>query len=154
MTVKRSESGLVGNAGDHTAARPALMIWALVTGAVLALLAVMAGGFGSHGLRNVVDTRGLEVFEMAATYQMYHALGLILVAVLAGFGLSRKLLTIAAAFMLAGVVLFSGSLYVLVLVQTKGIGLITPIGGVCLMLGWLLLVVAALTFKADDKRIE
>ena len=154
MTVKRSESGLAGPADGQTAARPALMIWALVTGAVLALTAVMAGAFGAHGLRNVVDARGLEVFEMAATYQMYHALGLILVAVLAGFGLSRKLLTVAAAFMLAGVVLFSGSLYALVLVQTKGIALITPIGGVCFMLGWLLLVVAALTCKAHSKRIE
>ena len=154
MTAKRSESGLAGEAGGQAVARPALMIWALVTGAVLALFAVMAGGFGAHGLRNVVDARGLEVFEMAATYQMYHALGLVLLALLAGFGLSRKLLTVAAAFMLAGVVLFSGSLYALVLVQTKGIGLITPIGGVCFMIGWLLLVLAALTFKADSKRIE
>jgi len=154
VTAKRSESGLAGEAGGHAIARPALMIWALVAGAVLALFAVMAGGFGAHGLRNVVDARGLEVFEMAATYQMYHALGLVLLALLAGFGLSRKLLTVAAAFMLAGVVLFSGSLYALVLVQTKGIGLITPIGGVCFMIGWLLLVLAALTFKADSKRIE
>ena len=154
MTAKRSESGLAGEAGGQVVARPALMIWALVAGAVLALFAVMAGGFGAHGLRNVVDARGLEVFEMAATYQMYHALGLVLLALLAGFGLSRKLLTVAAAFMLAGVVLFSGSLYALVLVQTKGIGLITPIGGVCFMIGWLLLVVAALTFNADSKRIE
>lgn len=150
MTAKRSESGFSGQA----AARPALMIWALVTGALLALTAVMAGAFGAHGLRNVVDARGLEVFEMAAAYQMYHALGLVLVAVLAGAGLSRKLLTMAAAFMLAGVILFSGSLYALVLLQTRGIGLITPVGGVCFMLGWLLLVVAALTYKAGSKRIE
>jgi len=59
-----------------------------------------------------------------------------------------------AVFMLAGVVLFSGSLYALVLFQAKGIGLITPIGGLCFMLGWLLLVIAALTFNADSKRIE
>ena len=154
MTAKHAESGLAGYADGQAIARPALIIWALVTGALLALTAVMAGAFGAHGLRNVVDARGLEVFEMAATYQMYHALGLVLVAALAGFGLSRKLLTVAAAFMLAGVVLFSGSLYALVLVQTKGLGLITPIGGLCFMIGWLLLVVAALTFNADSKRIE
>jgi uncharacterized membrane protein YgdD (TMEM256/DUF423 family) len=153
VTVKRIDSGPAGEDGQIVA-HPALIIWALVTGAVLALLAVMAGAFGAHGLRNLVDARALEVFDTAATYQMYHALGLVLVALLAGFGLSRKLLTVAAAFMLAGVVLFSGSLYALVLVQTRGIGLITPIGGVCFMIGWLLLVVAALTFKADSKRIE
>jgi uncharacterized membrane protein YgdD (TMEM256/DUF423 family) len=150
VTAKHAELGLAG----LTAARPALMIWALVTGALLALTAVMAGAFGAHGLRNVVDARGLEVFEMAATYQMYHALGLILVAALAGFGVSRKLLTLAAAFMLAGVVLFSGSLYTLALVQTKGIGLITPVGGLCFMIGWSLLAVAALTCKAHSKQIE
>ena len=150
MTAKHAESGLAG----QTAVRPALMVWALVSGALLALTAVMAGAFGAHGLRNVVDARGLEVFEMAATYQMYHALGLVLVAALAGFGLSRKLLTVAAAFMLAGVVLFSGSLYALALVQAKGIGLITPIGGLCFMIGWSLVVVAALTCKAHSKQIE
>jgi len=150
VTAKHAESGLAG----QTAVRPALMVWALVSGALLALTAVMAGAFGAHGLRNVVDARGLEVFEMAATYQMYHALGLVLVAALAGFGLSRKLLTVAAAFMLAGVVLFSGSLYALALVQAKGIGLITPIGGLCFMIGWSLVVVAALTCKAHSKQIE
>jgi len=154
VTAEHADSGLTGHAGEQVIARPALMIWALVTGALLALTAVMAGAFGAHGLRDTVDARGLEVFEMAATYQMYHALGLILVAALAGFGLSRKLLTGVAVFMLAGVVLFSGSLYALVLFQAKGIGLITPIGGLCFMLGWLLLVIAALTFNADSKRIE
>lgn len=124
--------------------RPTLMTWALVTGALLALTAVMAGAFGAHGLRQTVDARGLEVFEMAATYQMYHGLGLVLISLLAGFGLPRKLLTAAAAFMVVGVALFSGSLYALVVLHSKGLGLITPIGGVCFMLGWLLLVVAAL----------
>ena len=135
---------MTANTPGPAASRPMLLTWALVTGAVLALTAVMAGAFGAHGLRQTVDARGLEVFEMAATYQMYHGLGLILVALLAGSGLPRKLLTAAALFMVAGVVLFSGSLYMLVLLQTKGLGLITPLGGVCFMLGWLLLVVAAL----------
>lgn len=134
---------------SETKIAPTLMIPALVTGALLALTAVMAGAFGAHGLRHSVDARGLEVFGMAATYQMYHGLGLILVALLAGFGLPRKLLTAAAGFMLAGVVLFSGSLYALVLLQTKGLGLVTPIGGVCFMLGWLFVVIAAVRGNAQ-----
>lgn len=116
----------------------------LVSGALFALLAVMAGAFGAHGLRAQVSARALEVFQTAVTYQVYHALALVLVALLAGFGIHRRLLTLAAGFFLAGILLFSGSLYLLVLTELSWPGPITPVGGVCFMVGWALVVAAGL----------
>lgn len=120
------------------------MRWPLVAGALFALLAVMAGAFGAHGLRRMVSERALEVFQTAVTYQMYHALALVLVALLATCGLSRRLLGIAAGFYLAGVLLFSGSLYLLVFTGYHWLGPVTPLGGVCFMIGWGLLATASL----------
>lgn len=117
--------------------------WPLVVAAIAGLLAVMAGAFGAHGLRGVVSERGLEVFETAVSYQMYHALILALAAFLPVLGLSRRLVALACGFWTAGIVLFSGSLYLLVLSGTHWIGPVTPLGGVCFMLGWLLLLIAA-----------
>lgn len=116
--------------------------WPLVAGALFGLLAVMAGAFGAHGLRQMVSERALDVFQTAVTYQMYHALALVLVAVLAGFGLSRRLLGIAAGFYLAGILMFSGSLYLLVFTGYHWLGPVTPMGGVCFMIGWGLLASA------------
>lgn len=118
-------------------------LW-LAIGAVMALLAVMSGAFGAHGLRGMVSDRGLEVFQTAVTYQMYHAIALVLVALLSATGLSRRLLGIAGGFFVVGVVLFSGSLYLLVLTDIRWVGPVTPIGGVCFMAGWALVVAAAL----------
>ena len=118
--------------------------WPLVIAALAGFLAVMAGAFGAHGLRGVVSERGLEVFETAVSYQMYHALILALAAFLPVLGLSRRLMALACGFWTAGIVLFSGSLYLLVLSGTHWLGPVTPVGGVCFMLGWLLLLVAAL----------
>ncbi len=115
---------------------------ALVLGALFALLAVMAGAFGAHGLRGVVDARGLEVFQTAVTYQIYHSLALILVAILPVAGLSRRLLGIAAGFFVAGILLFSGSLYLLVLTDLRWIGPVTPVGGIGFMVGWILVLMA------------
>ena len=115
---------------------------ALVLGALFALLAVMAGAFGAHGLRGVVDARGLEVFQTAVTYQIYHSLALILVAILPVAGLSRRLLGIAAGFFVAGILLFSGSLYLLVLTDLRWVGPVTPVGGMGFMVGWILVVIA------------
>ncbi len=116
----------------------------LTTGAVIALLAVMAGAFGAHGLRGMVSDRGLEVFQTGVTYQMYHGIALVLVSLLSAAGLSRRLLTVAGAFFIAGVVLFSGSLYLLALTDIRWVGPVTPLGGVCLIVGWAVLATAAL----------
>ncbi|MBW4934618.1 DUF423 domain-containing protein [Marinobacter sp. F4206] len=116
----------------------------LVIGALCALFGVMAGAFGAHGLRGIVSERGLEVFQTAVTYQMYHAIALVVVSALALTGLSRRLLSVAAGFFLVGILLFSGSLYVLVLTDLRWIGPVTPLGGVCFMIAWALLVIAGL----------
>lgn len=129
-----------------TALKPseAVIRWALMMGALAGLLAVMAGAFGAHGLRHVVSERGLEVFQTAVSYQMYHALVLVVASLMPALGLSQRLLGIACGFWLAGIVLFSGSLYLLVLSGHHWLGPVTPVGGVCFMIGWALLVAAAL----------
>lgn len=118
--------------------------WALVLGALAGLLAVMAGAFGAHGLRHVVSERGLEVFQTAVSYQMYHALMLVTASLMPALGRSRRLLAMACGFWLAGMLLFSGSLYLLVLSGAQWLGPVTPIGGVCFVIGWGLLAAAAL----------
>lgn len=131
-----------------TAPERTVLRWPLVLGCVFALTAVMAGAFGAHGLRGVVSPRGLEVFQTAVTYQVYHSFALIVVAILSGLGIAgnpgRKLLSVGASFFAAGIVLFSGSLYLLVLTQMSWLGPVTPLGGVCFMVGWALLVTAVL----------
>ena len=122
----------------------------LAMGALIALVAVMAGAFGAHGLRGMVSARGLEVFQTAVTYQMYHAIALILVALLFAAGLSQRLLAMAGGFFLAGILLFSGSLYLLVLTDIRWVGPVTPLGGVCFMVGWAVLVAAALRRPATQ----
>jgi len=92
----------------------------------------------------MVSGRELEVFQTAVTYQIYHALALVLVAVLAGQLASRRLHVVAAGVFVAGILLFSGSLYLLVLTGLRGRGPVTPLGGVCFMAGWALLVAAGL----------
>ena len=130
--------------------QPALIRPLVAVGALLALLGVMAGAFGAHGLRAMVDARGLEVFQTAVTYQTVHSFALILVAMLAGMGLSRTLLKWAAGFYLAGILMFCGSLYLLVLTELRWPGPVTPVGGVCFMAGWALLVVAALRRESSS----
>ncbi len=127
-----------------TASRTLVLRWPLVLGGAFALTAVMAGAFGAHGLRAMVSERSLEIFQTGATYQMYHALALCLVSLLSGLSLSTRLLVVAAGFLTAGILLFSGSLYLLVLTQTPALGAVTPIGGVCFMIGWALLIASAL----------
>ncbi|MFP3977130.1 DUF423 domain-containing protein [Marinobacter sp. KMM 10035] len=121
-------------------------------GAFFALTAVMAGAFGAHGLRNLVSERSLDVFQTAVSYQMYHAIALVLVALLAGFGLSRRLLGLAAGFFVAGILLFSGSLYTLVLTDIRWVGPVTPMGGVCFMIGWILLLTAGVGQQTNQER--
>nr|WP_245725882.1 DUF423 domain-containing protein [Marinobacter mobilis] len=104
----------------------------------------MAGAFGAHGLRHLVDARGLEVFQTAVTYQVYHSLALVMVSMLVGFGCSHRLLLAAAGFFLAGIVMFSGSLYLLVLTGAHWLGPVTPLGGLCFMVGWILVVIAGI----------
>ena len=107
----------------------------IALGAVNAALAVAAGAFAAHGLRDRLDARSLEVFETASRYHMYHALAIIAAGVLASSALRGA--QIAAWIFQAGIVLFSGSLYALALTGVKGLGAVTPLGGVAFLAGWL-----------------
>ena len=108
-----------------------------------------AGAFGSHALRGQLRDRALEIFETGVRYQMYHALALLAVGIL----LSRatepipSTLSIAGFAFIAGIVIFSGSLYALSLSNIKWLGAITPIGGVFFMAGWACLAIGALQYK-------
>jgi uncharacterized membrane protein YgdD (TMEM256/DUF423 family) len=114
----------------------------IALGALNAAIAVAAGAFAAHGLRDRLDARALEVFETGARYQMYHALAMVLAGILASTAASRGAQTAGWIFQ-AGIVLFSGSLYALALTGTKGLGAVTPIGGLGFLIGWLWLAWAA-----------
>jgi uncharacterized membrane protein YgdD (TMEM256/DUF423 family) len=107
-------------------------------GAISAFIAVALGAFGAHGLRNTLEPRMLEVFEVGVRYQMYHALALVAVGTVSNANL-------AGWFFLAGTVLFSGSLYGLALTGARFFGPITPLGGLCFLVGWAMVAKAALT---------
>ncbi|MBV9331484.1 MAG: DUF423 domain-containing protein [Alphaproteobacteria bacterium] len=104
-------------------------------------IAVAAGAFGAHALRARLDAHALGVFETGARYQMYHALaiGLSAFAIRARAAQAQ----LAAMFFLGGIVLFSGSLYLLALTGMRGFGFVTPFGGIGFLIGWLLLAWAA-----------
>jgi uncharacterized membrane protein YgdD (TMEM256/DUF423 family) len=119
--------------------------WVLSAGAGFALLAVVLGAFAAHGLKAVLDAHQLALFETASRYQMYHALALLVVGVmLTNPQFSRSLLKIAALAFILGIILFSGSLYLLALVGVSWLGAITPLGGIAFVSGWLMMMVAAL----------
>jgi uncharacterized membrane protein YgdD (TMEM256/DUF423 family) len=117
----------------------------LVAGAGFAVLAVTIGAFAAHGLKQVLDAYSLGLIETAARYQMYHALALLIVAVFSAIPqFSTRWLRLAAIAFTLGIVLFSGSLYLLALSGIKWLGAVTPLGGVAFILGWLALIVGAL----------
>jgi uncharacterized membrane protein YgdD (TMEM256/DUF423 family) len=110
-----------------------MKLWS-VLGALNAVISIAAGAFGAHALRTKLTPERLAVFETAARYQMYHALGLIAVAWLASTRGSAA--NTAGVSMLVGIVLFSGSLYALTLSGARWLGAITPFGGVAFMVAW------------------
>jgi uncharacterized membrane protein YgdD (TMEM256/DUF423 family) len=109
-------------------------LWLLIA-AINGFLAVAAGAFGAHGLQGRLDAHHLEIFETGARYQMYHALAMGLAA-LAIRGAAAGAAQAAAAFFLVGIVLFSGSLYILALTGVRGFGIVTPFGGLAFLIGW------------------
>ncbi|MEF8816735.1 MAG: DUF423 domain-containing protein [Salinibacter sp.] len=112
-------------------------------GALTALIAVALGAFGAHGLEGRVSPDRVDTFRTGVQYQMYHALALLFVGWAAAQGWG-PLLHWAGSCFVAGIVVFSGSLYVLVLTDTGWLGAITPLGGVAFIVGWALLGWAAL----------
>jgi uncharacterized membrane protein YgdD (TMEM256/DUF423 family) len=114
-------------------------------GSVLGFLGVVFGAFGAHALRSRLSPDMLAVFETGVRYQMYHAFAILIVAVaMARLG-ETHLLAWAGWSFLAGVVLFSGSLYALTLTGVGTLGAITPVGGLLFLLGWGCMAASALT---------
>lgn len=116
----------------------------LLLGALSGFLAVAAGAFGAHALREVLTPDLLAAFETGARYQMYHALALLLVAALIAVSPRPRLFATAGWCFVLGTLLFSGSLYLLALTGIRWWGAVTPVGGVLFLLGWGLLAIAAL----------
>ena len=111
-------------------------------GTLFALLAVAAGAFGAHALRDRLTPDLLAVFETAARYQMYHALALLAVA-MAAPRVPAGGWTAAGWLFTAGIAVFCGSLYLLAFTGTRWLGAITPLGGLCFLAGWIALALAA-----------
>ncbi|MBD2005644.1 MULTISPECIES: DUF423 domain-containing protein [Cyanophyceae] len=116
--------------------------------AILGATSVAFGAFAAHALREKLTERATEIFETGARYQMYHALALLMVALLLSRAEAAHSSLVAAGYaFIVGVALFSGSLYALSLTGVKWLGAITPLGGVAFIVGWGCLFVAVLRFK-------
>ena len=113
----------------------------IMTASLLLALAVGLGAFGAHGLKSQLSQEMLQTYKTGVDYHFYHALGLLLIGVLA-VTMPSTLLKWSAVSLTAGIVLFSGSLYVLSISGIKWLGAITPFGGLCFITGWILLFIA------------
>ncbi|MDR6777915.1 uncharacterized membrane protein YgdD (TMEM256/DUF423 family) [Paenibacillus peoriae] len=119
-------------------------------GSIMMMLAVAIGAFGAHIVKAWIDADALAVYETGVKYHMIHAVGLLIIALAAGQWGSSNRLRWAARLLLTGIILFSGSLYVLSLTGIRVLGAITPLGGVCFIAGWILLAWAATGLKKED----
>jgi len=118
-------------------------------GAIGAALAIALGAFGAHGLKDIVEERMLANYETGVRYHMYSALGIMLIALASKLVASDKKMSLGALLVTIGTCIFSGSLYVMALTGLTILGAITPIGGVLMIVGWVIVVVSIL--KTQDK---
>jgi uncharacterized membrane protein YgdD (TMEM256/DUF423 family) len=118
------------------------MVWSAM-GALALALGVVLGAFGAHGLRGQLDAYAMGVYEKAVFYHFIHAIGLLVVSILPKAGvINQAAATWTCALLLTGIVLFSGSLYVLAVTGIRGLGAITPFGGLSFIAAWLMLAYA------------
>ncbi|MCF6437044.1 DUF423 domain-containing protein [Pseudoalteromonas sp. MMG022] len=110
----------------------------LLAGSGFCMLSVMLGAFAAHGLKRHLDEYALSIFKTASDYQMTHGLALLAVALLLKWGVKVNL---SGWLLIAGIALFSGSLYLLALTGVKWLGAITPLGGLCFIAAWIVLIV-------------
>ncbi|ALG66759.1 DUF423 domain-containing protein [Beggiatoa leptomitoformis] len=116
----------------------------VILGSLNAFLAVSLGAFGAHGLKPVMSAEMFAVYQTGVNYHLFHALGLLIISVLVQLWTSSRWVVMAGWFLLAGIILFSGSLYVLSLTGVHYFGVVTPIGGSAFLVGWLLLLWAGI----------
>ena len=125
---------------------------ALTTAAIFGAIAVILGAFGAHALKAKLTPELLSTFETGVKYQFYHAFALIAVAILYAY-FPNAWMSRAASFFIAGIICFSGSIYALVALKAggsvglKGIGIITPIGGLFFIIGWISMIISVYTQK-------
>ena len=110
----------------------------IIIASLFAALAILFGAFGSHALKERLSAQSLEVYDIATRYLMFNSLGIFLIALL-GFQLPKESLEIPVTMMIVGISIFSGSLYLIALLDFKKLGMVTPIGGLLLIVSWLLL---------------
>ncbi|WP_438350529.1 DUF423 domain-containing protein [Paenibacillus sp. FA6] len=113
----------------------------LLLGSILMFLAVALGAFGAHALKKKLSPDTMKVYETGIQYHIAHALGLLLLGLLADSSSNSSLIVMAGWFLFAGVILFSGSLYALSLSGIKKLGAITPLGGVAFLIGWVMVII-------------
>jgi uncharacterized membrane protein YgdD (TMEM256/DUF423 family) len=123
----------------------------LLLGAICAFLGVGLGAFGAHALKAVLSAEMLAVYQTGISYQMWHSLGLLLIGLLQHQYPGSKLIPWAGWLMFFGILLFSGSLYLLVILDIPKLGMITPIGGVCFLLAWLLVCLSVYNNKPKNR---
>lgn len=116
----------------------------IALGSINAALAVVFGAFGAHALKARISPEMLSVYHTGSQYQFYHALGMLLIGALASHFQNDAALQLSGFLMLAGIVLFSGSLYLLAITGVTWLGAITPLGGLAFIAAWVVLAVAAL----------
>ena len=116
----------------------------LLIGSILGFLGVVFGAFGAHALRSRLSAEMLAVFETAVRYQMYHTFAVLIVAAAIGRIGDAAWLVLAGWFFVAGILLFSGSLYALAFTGVGMLGAVTPVGGLLFLIGWACLIVFAI----------
>lgn len=114
----------------------------LTIGGIAMALAVALGAFGAHGLKNMLTKEMLDIFETGVRYHFYHAIGLLVLGLIAHYLPNSSMLKWSGGLMLGGILIFSGSLYLLSASGIRWLGAITPIGGLCFIAAWILLAVA------------
>lgn len=118
----------------------------VIIGALCAALSVAFGAFGAHLLERILDPKYLDIWGKGVTYQMLHAVGILLVGVLLGKLPGNSLLIWSGWLMVIGVILFSGSLYILSITKISMLGAITPLGGVSFIIAWVLMIIGAVKY--------
>lgn len=121
----------------------------LMTASAILALAVAFGAFGAHGLKAHLSVQMMQVYKTGVEYHFYHALGLLVIGVLS-FNIQSVWLKWSAILLTYGIILFSGSLYIMAISGIKWLGAITPLGGISLISGWILLFVTV--WKKTDLR--
>ena len=117
-------------------------VW-LIIGAISGLITVGIGAFGAHGLKEILENnQTTNVYNKAVLYQMFHSIAILIIGLLEMY--TEKSIFLSGLFLILGILIFSGSLYILSITNLKWIGAITPIGGLCFLIGWIILVLFAI----------